>query len=236
MDEIDPFSTFTLAEVEGGVPMPDRSLEFLKREGQTPPPVTAPGRGRTARYDFAGVSWLVIIGILMRVMGAPLQAARVAAGLVPALISHYGSVPFGFADLQIEVERKVGHTLTIRGLDDQICQVRTLQEAWRLGLVDPETPLPGDYLIVIADDEFVGRSNWRGLQYALGGNRSSQIEPLFRYTHAGARMGVKVEFVENQAMEDYFLDRFEKAESLVVLNASKAIRRTVMTMLSARAR
>lgn len=229
----DPVSTFTASEIERAAPMPDRTIELLKREKTAPKQVTAGSRGAAARWDVAGLSGFVCSAVLSRVNQNPVQAARVAQGIVPALIRHYGHIPFGFKDLQRKVSEKANDLDRLRGPDGQLCEYRTFEAAWRLGLTDAKRPADNDYLTVIADDEIVGASNWRGLRYQVGKGRSDIISPLFKYRHMG-KNAVDIETVDDEDADEYFANRFDNAETLVVLNLSKALRRTLVAIIEMR--
>lgn len=233
-NDIDLIATYTASEIERGLGMPDRITELFKREKLSPVQVTPGGRGRVARYDFAALSHFVMIALLTRVTQNPVQAARVAQGIVPALVRHYGHVPFGFNDMTREILDKTKTTDQMRGPDGELCEHRTFEAAWRLGLCNPTKPLSNDYLLVIGDDQFVAQANASGLHYARQSGQSSPLSPLFRYRNAGPRHGLEIEMAESEVAEQAILDRLECAETLVQLNPSQALRRAVAAIIEMR--
>lgn len=79
--------------------MPHRSMEHLRREQLSPPPIQEGGRGKVALYDFNALCFFAATGAILKVSSSITFAAKLAKVLIDELALTYGQVPFGRSEL-----------------------------------------------------------------------------------------------------------------------------------------
>lgn len=226
--------TFTAPELCRGIGMSQTTFELLNREGLVIGLVRPGGHGRHARYSFSCLSTLVMAGALDRVVEGFVMAGRIANGISQELAEQGKPfIPFGFPDLQLALsETKNAQMAT--GEDGTFCPYRTLEAAWRSGLVDADVSALNDYLLVIIDSEFVGETNWLGIKILMQNPANDcSVSPVLTYRSAG-KGPVTVHPLRSMAEESHFCERLRNAESLVQLNLSLALRRAVVRIIKMR--
>lgn len=227
------YTMFTATEIEPAIGLAPRTVEMLRREKVAPAPASGGGQGRIARWDFEGLCGFVMHRALYRVMGEIVPAARVARSLMGEIRAwRHGGIPFGFRDLALLSEiQDMGDA--VRDESGELCQPLVFWAAWRRGLADDASPQSNDFVLVIADAEWVGATNPRGMRYAIGRD-GAEVLPMLRYHYAGRGAAVEVERIDTEAEEALCLERIGNAETVSFLNLSLALRRTLVRIAEAR--
>ncbi|ATX64444.1 hypothetical protein [Roseinatronobacter bogoriensis] len=231
--DVDHIGTFTGPEIEQALSLPDRTFEMLKREGNALPQVTQPARGRLARYSFAALSRLNLARKLAPLAGGVVPAARIASAIGPELEARYGSTPYGFAQMQYDLQQANICTDTARGPDGEFCHYRLAELLWRAGKLDETRPRTGDFILVIIDSDLVASGNWDGLGYALRSQKKPfPVQPMLRFTRAGRT--IEIEDMEAPEKEAYFCDRVERADTILQVNVGLSLRRALVHIIKTR--
>lgn len=213
--------------------MPGSTFDFLLREEILPPPVSPGKRGRPARWPFSVLSQMTGTGALAKVVEGHVMAGRIAGGIAEGLRDQGKPfIPFGFHDLQFKLRDKAADA---RGPDGEFCPYRTIEAAWRAGLLDETRSVSNDYLLLIIDGEMVGETNWFGLRLLMQNPKNDKTAwPVLSYRYGGKSHGLTVRPMRSVADEDVFCERLQNAESIVQLNLSLALRRAVVSIIKSR--
>lgn len=228
--------TFTAPELCGAIGMTRTTFELLNREGLVPGLVRAGGHGRHARFGFATLSQMVIVRALAHSFDGYVVPARIADAVSQEFRDQGRQwIPFGFEELQRDIKTRLRSTDAIRNEDRELCPYRTIETAWRNGLIDQAQSASGDYVLVIVDGEFVGESNLLGLPILAlrQSNNPMKVAPVLRYRTSGKSV-ILIEKMRSEAEETYFCERLKNAESVVSLNLGLALRRAVVSIVERR--
>ncbi|RIA00028.1 hypothetical protein D1122_04575 [Cereibacter sphaeroides] len=234
-EPVDLVPLFTTTEVIGAGSMSISTLDLLVREGLTPPPVLPARRSRPARYSFAALSQVTVTRTLTKTTESPVVAARMSGAIVRALRDQGKPfIPFGFEDLQHKLASRPDKLAMARNPDGEFCPYRTIEAAWRTGLLDEQEPARCDYMLVIVDGELIGEA-YRGLSLLMQNPKSDTgVWPVLSYRYGGKSKGLEVRELRSEADEAMFCERVRRAETLVQINLSLALRRTVVEIIRTR--
>lgn len=233
---VDIIATFTGPELSKAGNMPGTTFDFLIRDGIVPPPVSPGKRGSPARWPFSVFSRIVMTRAMTRVVEGHVMAARIASGIAEGLADQgKPHIPFGFEDLQRKLHSEIGQVENARGPDGEFCPYRTIEAAWRHGILDETRSAPNDYILVIVNGEMVGESNWRGIKLLMQNPKNDGIAwPVLRYRYGGRSHGLDVREMRSEADETLFVESLKNAETVVQLNLSLALRRAVVATIKSR--
>ena len=226
--------TFEAPEIEKATGMPERTFELLKREKLLPSPISKPGRGRVAKYDFNGLGRFSTIMAFSQVVDGIVPAARMANGIVPELEQVYGLIPFGMPELSRQLRKSTG----IWNSDGGLMPFAIYREAVKLGIIEAEKAISNDYRLLIADGEFIfqTRTEKVGFLPQFDGD-TGELSPLFRLQKYGRSGGFRIEHIDfdNIPTAQFYNQRLEHAISLVHLNLSLSLRKTMNAIIESRA-
>lgn len=234
-EPVDLVALFTTTEVIGAGSMTISTLDLLLREGLTPPPVLPARRSRPARYTFTALSQVTMTRTFARFTESPVVAARMSGAVVRALRDQGKAyIPFGFEDLQRQLASKPDRGAQARNPQGSFCPYRTIETAWRSGLLDEQEPSTGDYLLVIVDGELVGEA-YRGMSHLMQMHKNdTSAWPVLSYRYGGKSKGLEIRELRSEADETVFCERMRRAETLVQINLSLALRKTVIEIVRTR--
>lgn len=230
---IDHIGTVTAQEIVHALGLPPRTFEQFRRVGIIPEAVIPPSRGILARYPISTFSALAITAKLSPFTGGIYDAARIALAINPDLVTLYGSIPFGFEDMQRE--------LVTHGLDPdkartpagELCPLRVTELLWLTGQLDEHKPRDADFLLVLIDGELVASGKWRGLQYLVHNvAKPLAVQPELRIRRTGET--VTVQPIEVDAGEVEFASRMERADNILQINLGLAMRRALIEVIKLR--
>lgn len=232
-ENVDHIGTFTGPEIEHALSLPDRTFEMLKREGNALPQATKPARGRLARYRFAALSRLNLARKLAPLAGGVVPAARLASAIGPELEARYGSTPYGFTQMQHDLQKANISDDAARGPDGEFCHFRLSELLWRAGKLDETRPRTGDFVLVMIDSDLVASGNWDSLGYALRSRKKAfPVLPVLRFNREGR--AIQIEDMSAPEKEEYFCDRVERADTILQINVGLSLRRALVEIIKMR--
>jgi len=143
-EQTDHIATFTGAEMAGAISMTLTTFDMLIKERLVPPPVSVGRRGSPARWPFSVLCQMVMTGTLLPVVENAPMALRIAKGVSQGL-SDQGKpfIPFAMDDLSRALADKRQDDRA-RDAAGELCPYRTIEAAWRNGLLDETQFARGD--------------------------------------------------------------------------------------------
>lgn len=215
--------------------MPLTTFDMLIKEGIVPPALSPGRRGNPARWPFSFFCQMVMTRALLPVVENAPMAARIAKGVAQGLLDQGKEfIPFGMPDLTVKLAdlRKDDQA---RDPEGELCPYRTIETAWRNGLLDETMSISNDYMLVMIDGELVGETHWRGLKLLMQNPKNDgTVWPVLSFTYGGRTRPSLVRPLRTEAEEAFFVERLRNAESVLQLNLSLALRRSVVQVIKMR--
>jgi len=234
-EQTDQIATFTGAEMAGAISMTLTTYDMLIKERLVPPPVSVGRRGNPARWPFSVLCQMVMTGTLLPVVENAPMALRIAKAVSQGL-SDQGKpfIPFGMDDLSRALADKRRDDRA-RDAAGELCPYRTIEAAWRSGLLDETQSGKSDYVLVMIDGELVGETTWRGIKLLMQNPRNDDtVWPVLQFTYGGRNRPNIVRPLITEAEEGMFAERLRNAQSVLQLNLSLALRRAVVWIIKSR--
>jgi hypothetical protein len=100
-------------------------------------------------------------------------------------------------------------------------------------MVDAEGSFARDYTLVIANDKYVAEGRWGALPNFLTLSERG-FAPVLVYKRSSRTDAIETELIADPMVHGSVLSKMRSAESLVVLNLSKALRRSLSALLRIR--
>lgn len=218
---------FTPTEIELGCNLAPKTVEMLKREGFAPNAIEKAARGRTAKYDFTGFCRFATIAAVSLATGKLFQAARIANTMCSELELTYGEFPTGLKCLGRDYRDSV-----VRFENREIDNVNTFHNLWKNHYSETANSLDSDFIIVIADGEYVFQKIFSGIKFS---DTNSNYSPLFRLLLQGKSHSYRIERPEEDHSENnLYMRRLQSSVVKIELNLSLNIRRSIFNILEAR--